>query len=120
MFLQLLEQFIRHLASNVRRGLALLFINTPQNLDNAAQMRREGTQTLLDTLLITDIGKDLLKNGNFRALIHRNMQTGLSHQRQQTYSFEGHSFTTSIRASDNHHKEIAPEMEIGRDNFSGQ
>src|SRR5438128_931800 len=73
MFLQLLEQFIRHLASNVGRGLTLLFINTPQNLDDAAQVRREGTQTLLDTLLISNISKDFLKNSYFRTLIHRNM-----------------------------------------------
>lgn len=40
-----------------------------------------------NTLFISDICKNFVKNGKFRAISGRNVQTGLSHQSQQSHRF---------------------------------
>ena len=43
-------------------------------------MRREGTEALLDTLLISDIGIYIFKNCQFRTVQRRDMKSFLTHQ----------------------------------------
>src|SRR5690242_5408385 len=91
-----------------------------QNLDNTAQVRRESAQTLLNTLLITDIGENFLENGNLRLLFRWNMQTRLSHQGEQSDRLERDRLTPRVWAGNDHHKELAPQMKIDRHDLAGQ
>ena len=47
-------------------------------------MRREGTETLLDALLVADIREDFMEDRELGAIRRRNMQSGLSHQSKET------------------------------------
>src|SRR5262249_47936932 len=76
-------QRLRQASLNIRDGALVAFLDQAQNLDNAAQMRGKRAQTLLDALLVADISEDLLEDRDFRVLVDRDMQTGLSHQGQQ-------------------------------------
>lgn len=42
-------------------------------------MGREGTQGLLDALLVSDIGENLVENGKLRVVEGRNVKTCLAH-----------------------------------------
>ena len=63
-------------------------------------MGREGTETLLDTLFIADIGKDVLKDSQLGSLKGRNMEAGLSHKGKKSYGFQGNGFTAGVWACD--------------------
>ena len=58
---------------------------------DVGHMGGEGTETLLDTLLITDVRIDIIKNSQFGSILCRNMQTSLSHQGEQANRFQGQS-----------------------------
>ena len=61
-------------------------------------MRGERTQRLLDALLVSDICVHLMENGQFRAVIGRNMKPCLSHQGKKSYRFQGNRFTAGVGA----------------------
>ena len=50
-------------------------------------MGREGTQGLLNALLISDISKDLIKNRELGMVKSRDVKTGLSHKCEETDGF---------------------------------
>ena len=64
-----------------------ILIYIMQERDNICHMRREGTQALLNALLISDICIDLFKHCQFRTVSGRDVKAGLSHQGKKSYGF---------------------------------
>ena len=80
-------------------------------------MGGEGTETLLNALLISDIGKDLVKYGQLRLVKRRNMKTGLSHQGEKSHSLQRNGFTTGIWSGDNQKLEFFSQTNVDRYSF---
>ena len=77
-----------------------------QNGDHVGHVGREGTQVLLNALLVSDIGKYFLKNSQFRTVKGRNVQARLSHQGKQTDGFNRNGLTAGVRSCHNQQIEI--------------
>ena len=90
-----------------------------QNGNDVGHMGGEGTETLLDTLLITDVRIDIIKNSQFGSILCRNMQTRLSHQGEQTNRFQGDCLTTCVRSGDDQQVEGISQMHIDGNDFFG-
>ena len=73
-----------------------MLVNLTKNIHNIGHVAREGRQTLLNRLLITNIGKDFFKNTNTTSLVCQNRQTGLGHDLRQAQSFEHDGLPTCI------------------------
>ena len=56
-------------------------------------MRGEGTQALLNALLIPDVRIDLMENGKLRTVQGGNMKAGLPHQAEKPRCFQAVSYT---------------------------
>ena len=81
-------------------------------------MGGEGTETLLNALLVSDIGKDFRKDRKLTSIQSRNMKSGLSHEGKKTDGFQTYGFTTGIRTGDDQKVKILTEMNIdGNDLF---
>ena len=59
-------------------------------------VRGESTETLLNTLLITDISVNLIEYLQTGIVKCRNMKSGLSHQTEQTDCLERYGLTTGV------------------------
>ena len=77
-------------------------------------MRGERGQALLDALLVTDIGVNMLKQADFRLLVRRNMQAASSHERQQTEGFERNRLAAGVRAGDDEGVVIIADGDVDR------
>ena len=66
------------------QGIGIGFL---EDGNNAGHMGGEGTETLLDALLVTDIGKDFRKDRKLTSIQSRNMKSGLSHEGKQSDGF---------------------------------
>ena len=52
---------------------------------DVGHMGREGAKALLDALLVSDIGENLLEHGQLRSVEGRNMKPCLAHQGKQPH-----------------------------------
>ncbi len=77
-------------------------------------MRRESTQTLLNTLLIANIRENLPEEIQRGAWLGRNMQTSFRHQRQQTNCFQSYSLAAGVRAGNHHNFQTRFQTQINR------
>ena len=77
-------------------------------------MRGERGQALLDALLVTDIGVNMLKQADFRLLVRRDMQAAGSHERQQTEGFERNRLAAGVRAGDDEGVVIIADGDVDR------
>ena len=59
----------------------------PQNGHNVRHVGREGTETLLNALLVSNVGKYIVKDSQLRAVKGRNVEARLSHESKQAHSF---------------------------------
>lgn len=75
-------------------------------------MGREGTQGLLDALLVSDIGENFVENGKLRVVEGRNVKTCLAHQGEKADSFQGNGLTSGVRSGDDQKAEILSEPDI--------
>ena len=66
------------------QGIGIGFL---EDGNNAGHMGGEGTETLLNALLVTDICKYFCKNRKLAAVERRYMKTGLSHEGKQSDGF---------------------------------
>ena len=80
-------------------------------------MCRERTETLLNTLLISNVSVDFIKNGKLRVVGCRDMQTGLSEQCKQSDGLQGDRFSSGIWSGDHEHREILSDADIDRDDL---
>ena len=64
------------------------------------EVRRVGTQVVLQTLFVTDVYHDVLENTCLGALAHRDAQSALQHILKQTYGLETYGFTSGVRSRD--------------------
>ena len=58
----------------------------------------EGAETLLDTLLVADVGKDLAVDGDAGIRRGRDVHAALDHECQEADGFEGHGFAAGVGA----------------------
>ena len=77
-------------------------------------VRGERGQALLDALLVTDIGVNMLKQADFRLLVRRNMQAAGSHERQQTEGFERNRLAAGVWAGDDERVVIIADGDVDR------
>ena len=61
-----------------------MLVGTFENADDVGHVGRKCTQILFDALLVPDIRKNFMKDRKLRAFRRRNVQAGLSHQREKT------------------------------------
>ena len=73
-------------------------------------MRRERRQALLDALLVANIGEDLTEHWHARRLSGRDMQAGLSHQRQQAGGLQRNCLAAGVWAGDQQDAKIAAQI----------
>ena len=85
--------------------------------DNICHMRRERTETLFNTLLISNVSVDFIKNGKLRVVGCRDMQTGLSEQCKQSDGLQGDRFSSGIWSGDHEHREILSDADIDRNDL---
>jgi len=81
---------------------------------------RECTQTLLQALLISNVRLHAVKYRHQRALIGRDKQARLSHQRQQACRLERDRLAAGIRTGDQQQVEIITQIETDRDDLAAQ
>ena len=71
-----------------------------QDVDDVGDVAGEGGEGLLDGLLVADVGVDGLEAGQLRAGLGRDVQPGLSHQRQQANGLERDGLAARVGAGD--------------------
>ena len=76
-------------------------------------MGRKSTQTLLNTLFVSDIRIDLMKNCKLRAVTGRDMQPCLPHETEKSDCLQGNGLTTGIWTG--HDQQIKLFSESDRD-----
>ena len=94
------------------QGIRIGFL---QDGNNAGHMGGEGTEALLNALLVANICEYFRKNRKLAAVKCRNMKTGLSHESKQSNGFQADGFTTGIGACDDQKIKILSEMDVNRD-----
>ena len=73
-----------------------------------------------NTLLITDIGIDFIKNSQFTAVQRRNMQTGLSHHLQKSRGLQRYGFTAGIGTGNDQLVKLFAQLHIDRNSLPGR
>ena len=84
------------------------------NRHDGLHARRERGQALLDALLVTDIGVNMLKQADFRLFIRRNMQAACRHERQQAERFERNRLAAGVRTGDDEGVVIVADGDVNR------
>ena len=85
-----------------------------ENADDVRHVRREGGEALLDALLIADVGHDLLKDRETRAVGGGDMQTALRHDGEQADRLERDGLAAGVRAGDDERVKVAAERNVDR------
>ena len=85
-------------------------VGLAQDTDGVRHVRGEGRQILLDGLLVTDVGEDLLEHTELRAFGGRDEETGLAHQLEETDGLQAHGLTTGVRSRDDEKIEFLAEI----------
>ena len=78
-------------------------------------MRREGGKRLLDGLLVADVGENLLVDVDGAAVVGRDMQTALGHEREQADGLECDGLAAGVGAGDDERVKIAAQPYRDRD-----
>ena len=100
----------RHFIEQYKRGPA----GCLQNVADVANMRRERTEGMLQTLPISDIDGNLVKDGAMVAFRDRNQQTGLHHYGDETNRLQSRSFAAGIRPCNDQGFIPLPDREVQR------
>ena len=77
-----------------------MFIHVPEEGDDVGHMRRKGTQALLNTLLVPDVGEHIVEHRQLAAVQGGDMKPGLSHQGEKAHRLKGHRFSAGIGTGD--------------------
>ena len=92
-------------------------VGLAQDTDGVRHVRGEGREILLDGLLVTDVGEDLLEHTELRAFGRRDEETGLAHQLEETDGLQAHGLTTGVRSRDDEQIEFLAEIYRDRHDF---
>ena len=95
------------------------FADFRQNIHDVNHMRGKCAQTLLNALFVADVGKNVLKHRDFRALLRGDMQARKRHNRQKSDCFKRYRFTARVRTRDNQRVEIFSKINIGCNHLFG-
>ena len=76
-----------------------------------------GTQVVFDGLLVADIGKEVVKNSQFRAFVHRYQQARLRHQLQQSGRFHGDRLSSGVRPTEYQNTVATIKAQVKRHRF---
>ena len=86
-----------------------------QNVDDVAHMRRKGRERLLDALLVADVGADVLKHGQPRALCHGKVQSALGHQGHEADRLERDGLAAGVGPGDDNDKALFVQVDVDWD-----
>ena len=89
-----------------------IHVRLPENLHDILHVGGEGTEALLDGLLVSDIGKNLFEYRQLRALKGRDVESCLSHQGEQAHGFERYGLAAGVRSGDHQKVEVTPQPDI--------
>ncbi|MNO86305.1 hypothetical protein D3C76_777010 [compost metagenome] len=77
-------------------------------------MAGEGTQALLNALLVADIGINRIEYAKLAAVLSRHKQPGHRHQAEQADRFQRDGLPPSVRAGDDNRRVLVPQLHIDR------
>ena len=80
-------------------------------------MRGEGTQVLLNALLIADVRIDFVKDRELGMVRCRNVQAALAEQGKKSDGFQGNCLTAGVRTGDDEHCKVLADADIDRNHF---
>ncbi len=80
-----------------------------QDIDQLLHMAGKGTQVLRDILFVTDIGKDVAEDGQFRRFLNRDKKSCLMHEDQKAQGLHGYGLTTGIGTGNEENPVVAAE-----------
>ena len=95
-------------------------VRIAQHAHDARDVARERRQTLLQALLVADVGLDAGEDGEDGAFVGRHEQAGHGHERQQPGGLERDRLAARIRASDEQQVELVAEIERDRHDLAAQ
>ncbi|MNJ36859.1 hypothetical protein D3C77_316640 [compost metagenome] len=78
------------------------------------------TKTLLDALLIADIGINCIEHAKLASILHRDEQPRHRHQAQQPDRLQGYRLATSIRAGNDDRCVVIAKLYINRNHLIGR
>ena len=73
----------------------------------------------MQVLGVADVGKDLVKRGEFAALGHRDGQTALHHEGEEPQGFQGHGLAAGVGPGNNQEALLRGQGDAGGDGFGG-
>ena len=94
-------------------------VDAAENIYDRRHVGGEGRQTLLDTLLIADIGKYLPEQGQLAAVARGNMKSGHAHKLEKADSLERDSLSARVGAGDDDHIIVCAQFQIDGNHFLG-
>ena len=87
-------------------------LHLPQNLHNVSHMGREGGQTLLNALLVSDVSVDILIDRQFGVWRRRQIKARLSHEHQKPQRLHADSLAARIGTCDQQHAVIRAQHDV--------
>ena len=78
-----------------------------QDANDVGHVSREGGQGLLDGLLVADVHQNAREHRHLTVVPHRDQQTALGHQSEQTQCFQRNGFTTGVRTGNHQGVKLA-------------
>ena len=90
-----------------------------ENVDDIFHMRGECRERLLDRLLVADIGKNTVEDGNEASVVCRDMKPALGHEGKKSQRLERDSLAAGVGAGNDERVKIGAEADGDRhDRFS--
>ena len=89
----------------------------PHDRNDVRHVPAEGGKALLNALLVSDVGKHLLENRQFRAHVRRNLQARLGHQRKKPHRLQRHGLAARVRSGHDQRREFLSEPDGLRHNL---
>ena len=89
-----------------------LVVRLLQNAHNVHHVGREGGEALGDGLLVADIGQYAVENHHCAVVRHRNVESTLGHQSQQTDGLQGDGLAAGVGAGDDQGIKIPAQVQV--------
>ena len=97
-----------------------LGVRRPQDGGDTRHVRAKCAERLLQTLLIADIGEDLVEQRYGAALSCRDVHARLRHQTKQASRLQRNGFAARVRPGDDQQMKPIAEADIDRYNLAGR
>ena len=89
-----------------------LAVDAAEDVHDGLHMGGEGGQTLLDALLVADVGKDIAEEGELAPVTCRNVESRHAHQLEEADRLERDRLAARVGAGDDDHIVFAAQLDI--------